>query len=237
MQVALSGTVHGVCVGQVGELVSGRRRIPSAFVKTPVEGPVRVGPLGLPGDEHVYEDHGGPDMAVLVHPLEHYSYWRSLGLELPDVGALAENVTVSGLVETVVHIGDVFELGTSVVQVCQPRRPCYKLAARFGRRDMPILLQDTGFTGYHMRVLAEGTVAAGDTMTLIDRDSSHEMTVAEAGRIINVDRNDLDGARRLLRIPALGSSVRLVLATRVQNQTTLGLEVERLFHPDDQPAP
>ena len=235
--MALSGTVQGVCVGQVRELVSGSRRIETAFVKTPVAGPIRFGPLGLPGDEHVYEDHGGPDMAVLVHPLEHYAYWRGLGLELADVGALAENLTVSGLVETDVRIGDIFAVGTGVVQVCQPRRPCFKLAARFGRRDLPIVMQDTGFTGYHLRVLSEGELSAGDTMVLIDRDSSHDITVAEAARIINVDRNDLDGARRLLRIPALGSLVRLILATRIEDQATLGLEVERLFHPEDQPVP
>ncbi len=175
-------------------------------------------------------------MALLVQPVEHYSYWRTLGLDLPDAGALAENLTVCGLVETDIHIGDVFELGTSVVQICQPRRPCFKIAERYQRRDLPVVMQDTGFTGYLLRVLAEGTIAASDTMTLIDRDTSHDLTVAEAARIINVDRNDIDGARRLIRIPALGSSVRVVLATRIQNQTTLGLEVERLFHPEAQPG-
>ena len=78
---ALTGTIEAICVGAVGELDTGRRKIISAFVKTPVHGTVRVGPLGLPGDEHVYEHHGGPDMALLAYAKEHYAHWRALGLD------------------------------------------------------------------------------------------------------------------------------------------------------------
>ncbi len=104
--------------------------------------------------------------------------WRSLGLELPDAAALGENFTVAGLLETEVHLGDVFDVGTAVVQVCQPRTPCYKLAARFGRKDMPVLVQDTGYTGYLLRVLTEDVVEADDDMVLAHRDNYHAVTVA-----------------------------------------------------------
>ena len=143
----LVGTVEAVCVGAVGEIDSGRRKIVSALIKTPVPGRIAVGPLGLPGDEHVYEDHGGPDLALLAYPREHYDYWRDIGLELPVAGAMGENLTTTGLVETEVHIGDVFKVGTSVIQVSETRSPCSKLAARFGRKDMAVMMQDTGFVG------------------------------------------------------------------------------------------
>ena len=76
----------------------------------------------MPGDEHVYEDHGGPDMALLAYPHEHYADWRSVGLTLPDAGAFGENLTVTGLPETAVHLGDTFAVGTAVVQVAQRGR-------------------------------------------------------------------------------------------------------------------
>ncbi len=184
----LVGTVEAVCVGAVGEIDLGRRKIVSALIKTPIQGRIAVGPLGLPGDEHVYEDHGGPDLALLAYPREHYDYWRDIGLELPVAGAMGENLTTTGLVETEVHIGDVFEVGTCVIQVTETRSPCSKLAARFGRKDMAVMMQDTGFTGFLFRVLVCGEIGAGDTLRLLRRDDHHRMSVAEAGRILNVDR-------------------------------------------------
>ena len=171
-------------------------------------------------------------MAVLVYPVEHYAYWRGLGLELPGAAALGENFTVEGLLETEVHLGDVFEVGTAVVQVSQPRTPCYKLSARFGRKDMSVLVQNTGYTGYLLRVLTEGEVGANDDMVLVRRDSYHDVTVAQAGRVVSVDRNDHDGARRVLAVEALGSSVRRTLEARIASDVELGLDTDRLFLPD-----
>ena len=211
----IAGTVEAVCVGSVGEIGSGSRKIVSAFIKTPVRGRVAVGPLGLPGDEHVYKDHGGPDFALLAYPKEHYPHWGGLGLELPDAGAMGENLTTVGLVETEVRIGDVLQAGTSVIQVTEPRSPCRKLAARFGRTDMAAMVQDTGFTGFLCRVLVCGDIGAGDALRMLRRDDHHDMTVAEAGRILNTDRGDLAGARRLYAVPALGYSARRRLAARL----------------------
>ncbi len=228
----LQGVVRAVCSGRVATLVHGRRSVETAFVKQPLAGPVEIGPLGIASDEHVYDDHGGPDMALLAYPSEHYSHWRSLGLELPDGGALGENLTTAGLVETEVHLGDVFRTGTCTLEVCQPRTPCYKLAARFGRKDMPVLVQDTGYTGYLLRVLEPGHITAGDQLVLLDRQR-HGVTVAEASRIVSVDRNDVDGARRVLAVSALGSSVRRKLEQRLAAGEQLGLDTDRLFLPDD----
>src|SRR6478672_8126288 len=188
MTSALTGRVLAVSAGTAMTLAHGRRTMQTAIVKEPIADRVRIGVLGVAGDEHVYEDHGGPDMALLAYSIEHYAHWRSIGLALPDAGALGENLTVAGLPETAVHLGDTFAVGSAVVQVAQPRTPCYKLAARFGRKDMPLMVQDTGFTGYLLRVLAEGDIGAGDEMRLVDRQD-HGVTVAEAGRVVNVDRN------------------------------------------------
>lgn len=228
MSANLAGRIRAVCVGPKGTLTHGRRQIESAYVKRPVDGRVPLDRLGFSGDEHVSDDHGGPDMAVLVYPHEHYSYWRILGIDLPDAGAFAENLTVTGLVEDYVHLGDVFEVGTSVVQITQPRLPCYRIAARYGRKHLAVQAQDAGFIGYLLRVLAEGEVGGGDTMRLVDCEP-HGVTVAEAGRIASIDRNDLEGARRVLQVVgALGSSMRRKLEARVAEVDSVGLDVDRL---------
>jgi MOSC domain-containing protein YiiM len=228
----LVGRVVAVNAGRASVLSYGRRAVETAFVKTPLVGRVAVSTFGIAADEHVYEDHGGPDMALLAYPIEHYDHWRRSGIDLPDAAAMAENLTVEGLLETDVMLGDVFTVGSARVQITQPRSPCFKIAARYGRKDLPVQVQDTGFTGYLLRVLREGEIGAGDEMVLVER-AGHGVTVAEAGRIANVDRNDLDGARRVLTVEALGSSVRRKLAARVASAEQLGLDTERLFLDDD----
>jgi len=230
---ALHGTVHAVTAGRAVTIPYGRRTMESAIIKTAIRGRVPVTTLGIPGDEHVYEDHGGPDMALLAYPLEHYAHWRGVGLDLPDHGAFGENLTVTGLLEADVHLGDVFAVGTCVVQVCQPRSPCFKLAARFGRKDLAVLFQDTGYIGYLIRVLVEGTIAADDEMRLVERDD-HGITIAEAGRALNTDRNDLDAARRIAAVDSLGSSVRRAFEQRLRTAGDVGLDTVRLF---DAPSP
>lgn len=235
MPVELVGHVRAVCVGGVGALRYGDRSVASAFVKAPADRRIRLGTLGFSGDEHVYEDHGGPDMAVLAYPFEHYAHWRGTGLELPDGGAFAENLTVTGLLEMDVWIGDVFEVGTGVVQVTQPRAPCYKIAARYGRKELAVEAQLGGLIGYLLRVLKPGDVGAGDRMRLIGRDD-HGVTVAEAGRVVNVDRNDLDAARRVLSAEALGSSVRRKLVARLAATGDVGPDLARLYLSEQIPS-
>ena len=151
--------------------------------------------------------HGGPDKAVCVYSLEHYQYWeRTLGTKLPDA-AFGGNLTVSGLQEADVNIGDIFQLGTALVQVSQPRQPCNTLAARFGRSDMVKLVVDAGRTGFYMRMLKEGVVKQGDALSLVKKDD-HAITVAFANSVFHHNRKDSDGIERVLSAPALSASWR-----------------------------
>jgi MOSC domain-containing protein YiiM len=210
-----SGRIVAVCVGRAGDLTGLGRTHRSAFVKTPVVGPVDLGPLGIAGDEHVYRDHGGVDQALLVYSIDHYPFWREqVGLTLPEAGAMAENLTVAGLTESRVMIGDSFSVGEAVVQVTSPRSPCYKLGARFGNREVPRIMQDTGRTGYLMRVLESGTLAAGDAIDLIDRPPD-PITVLEAARVVNRDRADWGVIERLVAAPELAAAMRTKLEARL----------------------
>jgi MOSC domain-containing protein YiiM len=222
--------VLSVATGRVGTLTRGARVIRSAFVKKPVIGPMTLRFDGFDGDEHVYQHHGGPDMAALIYSFDHYPAWEAeLGRRL-SVPSFGENLTVAGFIEDDVHLGDVIGIGAAVVQVSQPRTPCHKLAAAFGIGDMAVRVQVTGRTGYLVRVLEEGAVAAGDSMRLIDRQG-HGVSVAEAGRIVNLATSDLAAARRVLAVEALGGAVRRTLEARI----TAGVPedaAERLFGVD-----
>lgn len=206
--------VISVATGKVGTLARGSRVTRTAFVKRPVAGPMTLGFDGFDGDEHVYQHHGGPDMAALIYSFDHYPAWEAeLGRRL-SVPSFGENLTVAGFTEEEVHLGDVIAIGGAVVQVSQPRTPCHKLAAAFGIGDMAVRVQDSGRTGYLVRVLEEGPVGAGDSVRLLERQS-HGVSVSEAGRIVNVSTSDLDAARRVLAVDALGGAVRRTLEARV----------------------
>jgi MOSC domain-containing protein YiiM len=156
-----------------GQLVS------TAIFKEPVKGPVRVGLLGLEGDGQAdLRVHGGVEKAVYAYPAEHYEAWsRELGRELMP-GTFGENLTVTGLTEGVVRAGDRYRAGTAVLEVTQPRFPCFKLGIRMN--DMLFLKRflESGRSGFYLRVVEEGVVAAGDAFELVASDRRRP-TIAE----------------------------------------------------------
>lgn len=189
-----------VALGTVRPLPWHGRAVTSAIGKIPVQGPVEVGTLGLAGDEQGdRKHHGGPDKAVLLYPSEHYAAWAD---EIGDltVPAFGENLTTAGLLETDAVIGSIYAVGTVLLQVTQPRRPCFKLAAHHGIVDMAVRTQRSGRTGFYCRVLRPGRLAAGDGVDVAHRPA-HGITVAEVHRVVNVDRKDLAAAQRLLEHP------------------------------------
>lgn len=123
---------------------------------------------------------------------------------MPDA-AFGENLSVEGLREGDVCIGDVYRVGTAVVQVSQPRQPCRTLAARYGREDLVKLVVDSGRTGFYFRVLIEGRVQAGDPLVLAERDP-RGITVSFANEIFHRDRRNREGLEKVLSAPALSDS-------------------------------
>ena len=202
----MSGRVVSLRVGRTAPLAWRGDDVPSAFVKDAVDGRVALGPLGFDGDEQAdLSVHGGLDKAICCYPSEHFGGWRErTGLAIGD-GAFGENLTLQGLVEGDVHIGDTYTLGEDgvVVQVSQPRGPCFKVAARWGRRTMPAEMAQGLIAGFYFRVVATGTVAAGDAVTLVDRVS--DVTVAEVLRVTYRDRHDPPALQRVVAVPELAA--------------------------------
>lgn len=152
----------------------GRPDTLSAIGKRPVTVAVTIGPEGIEGDEQGDRRfHGGLDKAVHHYPFDHYAAWHG-DLPFPTplletAGAFGENLSTLGLTEETVCIGDVFRVGTVILQVSQGRQPCWKLNHRFGVKDMARRVQSTGRTGWYYRVLEPGVAAAGDDIALVER--------------------------------------------------------------------
>jgi MOSC domain-containing protein YiiM len=134
----------------------GNREVFTGGAKSPVP-QAMLRASGFEGDgQGDRRNHGGPDKAVCVYPSVHYPHWqRMLGRRL-DPGAFSENLTVSGIWEARVCVGDVFRTGEAVVQVSTPWTPCDKVAGKNGEKQLPKWISGSGYTGFYMRVLEEG---------------------------------------------------------------------------------
>ena len=195
--------------------LSGLKRVPyrgrwieTGIYKEPVKGPVWVHEWGLEGDRQAdLKNHGGPDKAVYVYTLENYRYWElELGRDLP-FGQFGENLTVCGMVDEAVHIGDIFRIGEVRVQVTQPRVPCYKLGIKMEDPGFVRRFHHSGRVGFYLRVLREGTVAVGDTVELLEPDPA-KLSISEAMLAVTKGPRQQEIIERALAIPALSQAWR-----------------------------
>jgi len=193
-----------VSVSHPREVAHGRKTVRTGIFKEPVAGRVVMRKLNLEGDGQAdLVNHGGLHRAVYVYTVENYDYWgRELGRDDLSFGQFGENFTVEGMTEDDVHIGDVFRVGDALVEVSQPRPPCFKLGIKMAMPRFPKLFLASGRVGFYLRVLEEGEVGEGDEIERVRRDPER-LTVRETSHLLFFEGENLKGARRALRVPAL----------------------------------
>jgi MOSC domain-containing protein YiiM len=208
--------VVSVNVGLPREVEWKHRLVLTAIFKDPVQGVIPLRSLNLDGDRQAdLTVHGGPDKAVYGYPLEHYEYWRAQVPQMPaTLGAFGENLTTRGVLETDLNIGDQVRIGTALLQVSQPRMPCYKLQVRFDRDDMTKLFAVSRRSGFYFSVIEEGEVKAGDAIEIVKQDE-HGVSVADVNGMYYARKIDRDLMARALQVPALTAESRSMLLSRV----------------------
>ncbi len=180
--------------GRREQVMSGIRKSPVSTLDDPQR--ISLAELGLAGDEQVdLTVHGGRDKAIYAYPIEHYATWRTIRHQATQVdeplppGFLGENLTIEGLLETRVWIGDVLLLEPAVasdqppvrLRVDGPRYPCFKFNVRMGFKHASKMMTQSGFCGFYLEVLQTGTVAAGDTFRVVP--GAREVTIDELFRL------------------------------------------------------
>jgi len=206
-----------VNIGHPREVIYKGKTVTTGIFKEPVEGRIRLRTLNLDGDRQAdLSVHGGLSKAAYAYPIEHYEYWREQlpGVDLPW-GMFGENFTTEGLREDSVNIGDRFRIGSAEVMVTEPRLPCYKLAAKFGRDDIIKRFLHSGRTGFYFAVMQEGEVGTGDGIELVSRDE-HSVTVADITRLYVREKDDVGTLRRAVQVTALPESWRGYFGKRIE---------------------
>jgi MOSC domain-containing protein YiiM len=206
VQTSVIGSILSVNVGQPRLVPLGNNTVATAIFKSPVETTVAVRAHNLAGDRQAdLRVHGGPYKAVYLYPSEHYPFWQEQ-LEVSDLpfGYFGENLTTSGFTEEGVCIGDQFRVGTAILQVTQPRMPCYKLNLRVGRNDMVKRFWLSMRSGIYFSIAKEGELTRGDAVEKI-ADGPERVTIADVvGLYIGKEWN-ADLLARALRSPLHGS--------------------------------
>jgi MOSC domain-containing protein YiiM len=196
--------ILSVNVSQPRAIQVGGREVLTGIYKEPVAGRVRVRRHQLEGDAQAdLRVHGGEHKAVYAYPFEHYAHWeRELGRSGFAPGMFGENLTTAGLLETELFVGDVLRIGSAVLQVTQPRMPCAKLGHKFARPQFIKEFLVSGRSGFYLRVVEEGELAAGDAVEFVRRDPNGVTVRALLGL---TDLNEINPAlaARAVQVEAL----------------------------------
>ncbi|CEE91204.1 conserved hypothetical protein [Xenorhabdus nematophila str. Anatoliense] len=199
-----------------GKIISSEKWGPSAVNKLLVNGRLQLTSLGLEGDEQAEGFHGGPDRALCHCPREHYLFWKRQFPELMETFVsplFGENLSTEGMTEDNVYIGDIFQWGEALIQITQPRSPCYKLNLITGISDFSAMMQNNGCCGWLYRVISAGFVSTGEPIKLLSRNS--DVSVTEAISIAFHSPFDEEQYRRLMGVAGLSASWNLTMQKRI----------------------
>ncbi|PHM59463.1 6-hydroxyaminopurine reductase [Xenorhabdus sp. KK7.4] len=200
-----------------GKIISSEKLGSSAINKLLVNGSLQLTSLGLEGDEQAEARfHGGPDRALCHYPMEHYLFWKRQFPELMELFVpplFGENISTEGMTEESVYIGDIFQWGEAIIQVTQPRSPCYKLNIITGIENFAAIMQDRGYCGWLYRVISSGVTCAGEPIKLLSRNS--DVSVKEAISIAFHSPFDEEQYRRLMGAAGQSASWNLTMQKRI----------------------
>lgn len=205
-------------IGQPKTIEWRGKQIQTGIYKYPVDEAIFLGNEDVEKD-HVMDRkyHGGVDKACYLYSADHYKYWKSFypELELPW-GMFGENLTIDGLHEADVNIGDTFQIGNVIIQATQPRQPCYKLGIRFGTQEVVRQFVNSGFAGVYVRVLQNGLVKSGDEIILVEKKDS--LSIQKVYELLYTDTFQKENILKAVNDPNIAESCKKDLLKRWGNE-------------------
>lgn len=188
-------------------IVNGKEEL-TGYFKNPVE-TIYLGKTDVKEDSVVdREHHGGEDKACYLYGFNHYEFWKN---KYPQTafgfGMFGENITVENIDESTLRIGDTFEIGEAIIQITQPRQPCYKMGIKFNNQKVVNEFRLSNFPGIYVRVLKEGNVKTNDELKLIDRDNASP-TVLEVYRLIYESKPNQEKLNQLIENKFIATSLK-----------------------------
>lgn len=194
-------------IGKKQEVDWRGKKVQTGIFKRPVDYPIFLGKEDVATDDVVERKyHGGVNKACYIYSADHYHYWSE---KYPEVdmtfGALGENITLSGLDETQINIGDIYQLGEAIVQVSQPRQPCFKLGIRFGSQKIVKDFFRSPYSGIYLRIIQEGEVKMGDEMTL-KTTVPNGISVADVHSLFTSNKENITLAKKAIAQEFLANS-------------------------------
>ncbi|KAF2259511.1 3-chlorobenzoate-3,4-dioxygenase reductase subunit [Lojkania enalia] len=208
--------------------------VDSAIFKIPLRGSIPITEFGIPSDQQAYHGHGGVDKALLHYCSNHYLEWKA---ELPgsahlfNAGGFGENLISDALEERTVCVGDQISIGEILVQVSEPRAPCFKLNHRFEVKDMARRSQSLFRTGWYYRVLKTGSISPGDMITLVERPHP-EWTIARAQYYLYIEKDNKEAMEEMVKLPELGKSIKKLVRKRLEKDAVEDQD-GRMFGPEE----
>ncbi len=207
-------SIHSLAVSKPVQSAFGNKSVPTAIHKHPIEHRVYLSSTNIDGDEQAdKKHHGGPDKAVCAYSYERYSYWENIYGHQLERNQFGENLTLRGITEETACIGDIFSCGEAILQISQPRIPCFKLGIRCGKTDIAERFQKTGFTGFYFRVLQPGYISVNDPFILIEK-AKHSTSIKRLNELYfnNHSPSELE---KVLQLPTLAKAYKKAVESKV----------------------
>ena len=201
--------ILSVNVSEPKKVIFNGKELITSIYKKPVSERVRVTSQGIEGDRQAdLSVHGGFDKAVYGYSFEHYKLWgERLQREFTEFGLVGENLTISSFDESEINIGDRFQINDCILQVSQPRIPCYKIGIKMNSRDFPKMFSQSGLLGTYFRVVQEGSIEEGDEIEKIHSEEN-SMSIKDISTILFVDLKNIDLMKKALDIKSLTEEIK-----------------------------
>lgn len=198
------GTIRSVNTGLPREIEWKKKKILTGIFKYPTDLTLRVTQTGIEGDGQAdLIHHGGIDKAVYAYPVEHYDYWKQfLRRDNLEMGAFGENLTIEGLMDSQIRMGDYYQFGTVILMAVQPRMPCSKLGLRFNDVAMTRHFARARRNGFYFRVIQEGILKKGDAIQMVKK-SEFNITIQDVVDCYMLPKKDPEMIRQIMTLPFL----------------------------------